>query len=156
MGHWTGLLTQRRIIIAIATIASVTAITALVVYLRPTILSVAQTGIGQPPLPAEPSIAVLPFANMSGDPEQEYFADGVTETIITDLSKLRGLKVIARNSVFTYKGKAVDVREVSRNLGARYVLEGSIQKGEGRLRVTLSSLMQLRGSTSGRTAMTNH
>ena len=88
------------------------------------------------PVPEQPSIAVLPFTNMSGDPEQEYFSDGVTDTIITDLSKLRGLKVIARNSVFTYKGKAVDVREVSRNLGARYVLEGSIQKAEGRIRIT--------------------
>jgi adenylate cyclase len=83
-----------------------------------------------------PSIAVLPFANISGDPEQEYFADGISEDIITGLSKLRWFFVIARNSSFTYKGKAVDVKRVSRELGVRYVLEGSVRKGGNRVRIT--------------------
>jgi len=83
-----------------------------------------------------PSIAVLPFANMSGDPEQEYFADGISEDIITGLSKLRWFFVIARNSSFTYKGKAVDVKHVARELGVRYVLEGSVRKGGNRVRIT--------------------
>jgi len=80
------------------------------------------------PLPDEPSIVVLPFTNMSGDPEQEYFSDGITEDITADLSKLSGFFVIARNSAFTYKGKAVKVQEVSREMGVRYVLEGSVRK----------------------------
>jgi adenylate cyclase len=83
-----------------------------------------------------PSIAVLPFANMSGDPEQEYFADGISEDLITALSKLRWFFVIARNSSFTYKGKAVDVKRVARELGVRYVLEGSVRKGGNRVRIT--------------------
>jgi adenylate cyclase len=83
-----------------------------------------------------PSIAVLPFVNMSGDAEQEYFADGITEDIITALSKLRWLLVIARNSSFIYKGKAVDVKRVARDFGVRYVLEGSVRKGGSRVRVT--------------------
>jgi len=84
----------------------------------------------------KPSIAVLPFANMSGDPEQEYFADGISEDILTGLSKLRWFFVIARNSSFTYKGKAVDVKRVARELGVRYVLEGSVRKGGNRVRIT--------------------
>ncbi len=80
------------------------------------------------PLPDRPSIAVLPFQNMSGDPEQEYFADGIVEEIITALSRFRQLFVIARNSSFTYKGRAVDVKQVGRELGVRYVLEGSVRK----------------------------
>jgi adenylate cyclase len=80
------------------------------------------------PLPDKPSIAVLPFQNMSGDPEQEYFADGMVEDIITELSRFKGLFVIARNSSFTYKGKAVDIKQVGRELGVRYVLEGSVRK----------------------------
>ena len=87
------------------------------------------------PLPDKPSIAVLPFTNMSGDPEQEYFNDGMTDTLITDLSKVSGLFVIARNSVFTYKGTATKVEEVSRELGVRYVLEGSVQKAGDRVRI---------------------
>jgi adenylate cyclase len=83
-----------------------------------------------------PSIAVLPFANISGDPEQEYFADGISEDIIAGLSKLRWFFVIARNSSFTYKGNAVDVKRVSRELGVRYVLEGSVRKGGNRVRIT--------------------
>ena len=79
-----------------------------------------------PRLPDKPSIAVLPFQNMSGDPEQEYFADGMVEDIITALSRFKWLFVIARNSSFTYKGQAVDVKQVGRELGVRYVLEGSV------------------------------
>ena len=88
------------------------------------------------PLPDKPSIAVLPFANMSGDPEQDYFADGMVEEIITALSRIRWLFVIARNSSFTYKGQAVDVKQVGRELGVRYVLEGSVRKAGGRVRIT--------------------
>jgi TolB-like protein len=84
----------------------------------------------------KPSIAVLAFNNMSGDPEQEYFSDGISEDIITDLSKLAELRVIARNSTFTYKGKPVDVKQVGRELGVRYVLEGSVRKAGNRVRVT--------------------
>jgi adenylate cyclase len=87
-------------------------------------------------LPDKPSIAVLPFQNMSGDPEQEYFTDGIVEDIITELSRFRELFVIARNSSFTYKGKAVDIRQVGRELGVRYVLEGSSRKAGDRVRVT--------------------
>jgi adenylate cyclase len=91
---------------------------------------------GPLPLPEKPSIAVLPFANMSGDPEQEYFADGMVEEIITALSRIRWLFVIARNSSFTYKGQAVDVKQVGRELGVRYVLEGSVRKAGNRVRIT--------------------
>jgi adenylate cyclase len=87
-------------------------------------------------LPDKPSIAVLAFTNMSGDPEQEYFSDGISEDIITDLSKLSELQVIARNSTFTYKGKPVDVKQVGRELGVHYVLEGSVRKAGNRVRVT--------------------
>jgi TolB-like protein len=88
------------------------------------------------PLPDKPSIAVLPFVNMSGDPEQDYFADGMVEDIITALSHIRWLFVIARNSSFTYKGRAVDVKEAGRDLGVRYVLEGSVRKAANRVRIT--------------------
>src|SRR5262249_26556577 len=88
------------------------------------------------PIPDKPSIAVLPFQNMSGDPEQEYFADGMVEDIITALSGTKSLFVIARNSSFTYKGKAVDIKQVGRELGVRYVLEGSVRKAGNRLRIT--------------------
>jgi len=88
------------------------------------------------PLPDKPSIAVLPFQNMSGDPEQEYFADGMVEEIITALSRIRWLFVIARNSSFIYKGKSVGVKQVGRELGVRYVLEGSVRKGGNRVRIT--------------------
>jgi adenylate cyclase len=87
-------------------------------------------------LPDKPSIAVLPFQNMSGDPEQEYFADGMVEEITTALSRFKWLFVIARNSSFTFKGKAVDVKEVGRRLGVRYVLEGSVRKASGKVRIT--------------------
>jgi adenylate cyclase len=89
-----------------------------------------------PSLPDKPSIAVLPFDNMSADPEQEYFADGMVEEIITALSRFRWLFVIARNSSFTFKGKAVDIKEVGRRLGVRYVLEGAVRKASGKIRIT--------------------
>ncbi|MCI0430076.1 MAG: CadC-family transcriptional regulator [Rhodospirillales bacterium] len=89
-----------------------------------------------PPLPDKPSIAVLPFNNLSGDPEQDYFADGMVEEIITALSRMRWLFVIARNSSFTYKGRAVDVKQVGRELGVRYVLEGSVRKAGNKVRIT--------------------
>jgi TolB-like protein len=91
---------------------------------------------GLPPLPDKPSIAVLPFQNMSGDPDQEYFADGMVEEIITALSRIRWLFVIARNSSFAYKGRAVDVKQVGRELGVRYVLEGSVRRTGDRVRIT--------------------
>jgi TolB-like protein/class 3 adenylate cyclase len=96
----------------------------------------AQRERGILPLPDKPSIAVLPFQNMSGDPEQEYFADGVVEDITTALSHFKALFVIARNSSFTYKGRAVDVKQVGRELGVRYVLEGSVRKAPNRVRIT--------------------
>jgi adenylate cyclase len=88
------------------------------------------------PLPEKPSIAVLPFDNMSGDPEQDYFSDGITEDIITELSCFRAIFVIARNSSFAYKGAATNIKQVGRELGVRYVLEGSVRKGSGRVRIT--------------------
>jgi adenylate cyclase len=94
------------------------------------------TSAPAPALPDKPSIAVLPFLNMSGDQEQEYFVDGMTEDLITDLSKVSGLFVIARNSSFTYKGKAVDVKRIGRELGVRHVLEGSVRKAGNRVRIT--------------------
>ena len=97
-------------------------------------------------LPDKPSIAVLPFANMSGDPEQEYFADGMVEEIITALSRIRWLFVIARNSTFAYKGQAVDVNQVGRELGVRYVLEGSVRKAGGRVRITAQLIDALTGT----------
>ncbi|MDH3636147.1 MAG: tetratricopeptide repeat protein [Gammaproteobacteria bacterium] len=96
-------------------------------------------------LPQKPSIAVLPFTNMNADPEQEYFSDGITEDIITALSKINNLLVIARNSTFTYKGKAVDVRQISREQGVRYVLEGSVRKAGNRIRVTAQLIDALSG-----------
>ncbi len=105
-------------------------------YLRPSGSSVPSQQTNAAKLPDRPSIAVLPFDNMSGDPEQEYFSDGITEDLITDLSKVSGLFVIARNSVFTYKGKAVSVKQVGEELGVRYILEGSVRKANNRVRIT--------------------
>jgi adenylate cyclase len=96
-------------------------------------------------LPDKPSIAVLPFVNMSGDPEQEYFSDGLTEEIITALSKSRDLFVIARNSVFTYKDKPVKVQQVSEELGVRYVLEGSVRKASDKVRITAQLIDAIKG-----------
>ena len=103
-------------------------------------------------LPDKPSIAVLPFQNLSDDPEQEYFADGMVEDIITGLSRSKLLFVIARNSSFTYKGKAVDIKQVSRELGVRYVLEGSVRKAGKRIRVTGQLIDASTDATSGRTS----
>jgi adenylate cyclase len=97
------------------------------------------------PLPDKPSIAVLPFINMSKDPDQEFFSDGITEGIITALSKVKNLFVIARNSTFTYKGKAVNVKQVSEELGVRYVLEGSVQKSGNQVRITAQLIDSLTG-----------
>ena len=100
-------------------------------------MSISAPGMAKPlQLPAKPSIAVLPFQNMSGDPEQEYFADGMVEDIITALSHFKSLFVIARNSSFTYKGKPVDIKRVGRELGVRYLLEGSVRKTAERIRIT--------------------
>jgi adenylate cyclase len=98
------------------------------------------------PLPDGPSIAVLPFTNISGDPEQEYFTDGITEDIITELSRFRYLFVIARNSSFSYKGKSPDIRQVGKELGVRYVLEGSIRRAGNRIRVTAQLVDTISGS----------
>jgi TolB-like protein len=108
-------------------------------------------GQAEPPRPAlvlldKPSIAVLPFANLSDDPEQEYFADGMVEEIITALSQIRWLFVIARNSTFTYKGRLVDVKEVGRQLDVRYVLEGSVRKASGRVRITAQLIDAITGA----------
>ena len=97
-------------------------------------------------LPDKPSIAVLPFANMSDDKEQEYFSDGITEDIITDLSKISGLFVLARNSTFTYKGQAVKIRQVAEELGVRYVLEGSVRRAGGKIRITAQLIDALTGN----------
>ena len=106
------------------------------------------------PLPDKPSIAVLPFANLSGDPEQEYFADGMVEEIITALSRIRWLFVIARNSSFTYKDQADDVKQVGRELGVRYVLEGSVRKAGGRVRITAQLIDAPAAPIFGPTALT--
>ena len=98
------------------------------------------------PLPDKPSIAVLPFQNMSGDPEQEYFADGIAEDVITTLSKIEQLMVIARNSSFVFKGQSKDIREIGRILGVRYVLEGSVRKSGNRVRLTAQLIDSLDGS----------
>ncbi len=98
------------------------------------------------PLPDKPSIAVLPFDNMSGDPEQEYFADGITEDIITELSRFSGLFVIARNSSFAFKGQSFDVKQIARELGVRYVLEGSIRRAGNRVRISAQLIDRESGS----------
>ena len=108
--------------------------------------SAALPAVGRPlELPDKPSIAVLPFVNMSDDPKQEYFSDGITEDLITDLSKISGLFVIARNSVFIYKGRSVKVEEVGRELGVRYLLEGSVRKAGDRLRITAQLVDAIKG-----------
>ena len=101
---------------------------------------------GLPRLPDKPSLAVMPFQNMSGDPEQEYFADGMVEEIITVLSRIRWLFVIARNSSFTYKSQVVDVKQVGRELGVRYVLEGAVRKAGGRVRISVQLIDALSGT----------
>ncbi|MGD8983624.1 MAG: tetratricopeptide repeat protein [Desulfobacteraceae bacterium] len=115
------------------------------VYFRPSQIEPASVDRMAQPLPDKPSIAVIPFVNMSGHPEQEYFADGLTEEIITALSKVPRLFVIAKNSSFTYKGKAVKVQQVSEDLGVQYVLEGSVRKAENKVRVTAQLVDALNG-----------
>lgn len=110
------------------------------------LVSTASTAAAALPLPDKPSIAVLPFQNISGDPEQEYFADGIVEDIITGLSRNRELFVIARNSSFSYKGKSPDIRQVGRELGVRYLLEGSVRKAGSRVRIT-GQLIDARNGT---------
>jgi adenylate cyclase len=114
-------------------------------YLRSPSMEVASVEKMAYPLPEKPSIAVLPFTNISEDPKQEYFSDGITEDLITDLSKISELFVIARNSVFTYKGKPVQVDQISRELGVRYVLEGSVRKADDKVRINA----QLIDATTG-------
>jgi len=114
-------------------------------YFRPPPIEPASVEKMAYPLPDKPSIAVLPFENMSGDPEQEYFSDGLTEEIITALSKIPKLFVIARNSTFTYKGKPVKVQQVGEDLGVRYVLEGSVRKAENRVRITAQLIDAITG-----------
>lgn len=126
----------RRLRLALAACLFVIAVgTGIYIYVK-SHLDPAPGGGARLTLPDKPSIAVLPFVNMSQDPEQEYFSDGMTEEVITSLSKRPGLFVIARNSVFTYKGKAVKPEQVSRELGVRYVLEGSVRKADHRVRIT--------------------
>ena len=104
---------------------------------QPTHTMPAPLATGEASRPTRLSIVVLPFINLGGDPEQEYFADGVTENLTTDLSRIRGAFVIARNTAFTFKGKPVNVKKLGRDLNVRYVLEGSIQRGVGRIRVNV-------------------
>ena len=99
-------------------------------------VSAGASGVIDLSLPHKPSIAVLPFATMSAEPEQKFFADGVVEDLITALSRVRALFVIARNSSFAFEGKAVDIRTVGRELGVRYVLEGSVRRAANRVRIT--------------------
>jgi adenylate cyclase len=116
-------------------------------YIRPTPpLEVASKEKMVHPLPDVPSIAVLPFVNMSGDPKQEFLSDGITEDIITALSKMPMLFVIARNSTFTYKGKAVKIKQISEELGVRYVMEGSVQRSDNRIRITAQLIDAFTGS----------
>jgi adenylate cyclase len=136
----------RKVILAIAVIIVIGAAVGTIwhLYFRPSVepASVEKMAF---PLPDKPSIAVLPFVNMGGDPEQEYFADGMTEDLITDLSQISGLFVIARNSTFTYKGKPVKIRQVAEELGVRYVLEGSVRRSGDRVRINT----QLIDATTG-------
>ncbi|MGZ3557712.1 MAG: tetratricopeptide repeat protein, partial [Thermodesulfobacteriota bacterium] len=133
--------------LVIVVIVALAAVAIWQLYFRPTRppVEVASREKMAYPLPDKPSIAVLPFVNMGGDPEQAYFADGMTEDLITDLSKVAGLFVIARNSTFVYKGKATDVREVAKTLGVRYVLEGSVRRSGTQVRVNA----QLIDATTG-------
>ncbi len=132
--------------LAIAGLLLIAATAGVVQYFRP--LSTRDSALRTPaalPLPDKPSLAVMPFVNMSNDPEQEYFSDGITEDITTDLSKISSLFVIARNSAFSYKGKSPKVQDVSRELGVRYVLEGSVRRSDNQVRVTA----QLVDATTG-------
>jgi adenylate cyclase len=138
---------QKRGHAAVIAAAALVAIVGALVWLKPAVFE-SDRVTSTPPtlaLPEKPSIAVLPFTNMSGDPQQEYFTDGMTEDVITDLSKISDLFVIARNSTFTYKGKAVKVQQVAKDLGVRYVLEGSVQRAGEQVRINA----QLIDATTG-------
>ena len=130
---------------ALAVLVIIIGVTVWQLYLRPQPIEPASVEKMTFPLPDKPSIAVLPFDNLSGDPEQEYFSDGLTDEIIAVLSKVPKLFVIARNSTFTYKGKPVKVQQVSEELGVRYVLEGSVKKAGDRIRITAQLIDALSG-----------
>ena len=132
---------------AVAVVVLAVAVSVWYFFIRPTQPPIETASVENMalPLPDKPSIAVLPFDNLSGDPEQEYFSDGMTDDLITDLSKISGLFVIARNSTFQYKGKPVDIKKVSRELGIRYVLEGSVRRAGDKMRINA----QLIDSTTG-------
>ena len=136
-----GLMSRPRLILAgvLALLLAAGAVAIWKFYFRPTPPKIEPASVEKMafPLPDKPSIAVLPFVNMSGDPDQEYFSDGMTDDLITDLSKISGLFIISRNSVFKYKGKAADVKKISRELGVRYVLEGSVRRAEGKVRINV-------------------
>jgi adenylate cyclase len=138
---------QRKTILTAGVVLVLVVIAALIwnFYFRPPPIEPASVEKMALPLPDKPSIAVLPFANIGGDPDQEYFSDGLTEEIITTLSKVSELFVIASNSTFTYKGKPVKIKQVAEELGVRYVLEGSVRKGEDRVRVTAQLIDALKG-----------
>ncbi len=131
--------------VVLAVVIGIVAVAVWKIYLSPAPIEVASVDRMQDPLPDRPSIAVLPFANLSGDPKQEFLGDGITESIITSLSKLPWLFVIARNSTFIYKGKHVNVKQVSEELGVRYVLEGSVQRSADRVRITAQLIDALKG-----------
>jgi TolB-like protein len=133
--------------LVVAMIVVVTSVVIWRLYLRPTppLREVASKEKMAFPLPDKPSIAVLPFVNMSKDPDQEYFSDGMTEDLITDLSKISGLLVIARNSTFTYKGKPVKVKQVAEELGVRYVLEGSVRRAGDEIRINAQLIDAMTG-----------
>jgi adenylate cyclase len=133
--HSVGPSSRTKLAVAAVILAAVAGLWSFAFQRRPSPKPPSETNMAFP-LPDKPSIAVLPFDNMGGDPEQEYFADGMTEDLITDLSRLSGLFVIARTSTFTYKGKSVKVQQVGEELGVRYVLEGSVRKAGSRVRIT--------------------
>jgi TolB-like protein/class 3 adenylate cyclase/Tfp pilus assembly protein PilF len=139
--HWAVLITTTVLMIGVGTVAVWN------FYFHPSPSSVEPASVEKMkfPLPDKPSLAVLPFINMSDDPKQEYFSDGLSEDLITDLSRISGLFVIARNSTFAYKGKAMKIRQVAEELGVRYVLEGSVRKADNRVRINV----QLIDVTSG-------
>ena len=140
-------LTQYRWVLLIAMVGIVVgAVAVWRVYLSPPLMQVASVDRMKYPLPDVPSIAVLPFVNMSEDPKQEFLSDGITESIITALSKVPRLFVIAKNSTFTYKGKSVKVKQVSEDLGVQYVLEGSVQRSGDRIRITAQLIDALTGN----------
>jgi len=126
---------KRIFLSALAVVVAIVGVGVWSIYFRSTPIEPASLDKMAYPLPEKPSIAVLPFNNLSGDPDQEYIADGMTENIITALSYIPELFVIARNSTFTYKGKAVKAQEVAEDLGVRYILEGSVQRAGDRVRI---------------------